>query len=205
MKKNLPTYELKINLDEDSIVSGIALVESPAIESNFLAFSSDITYEQFATNDERMELLGAALIPDLPIYRKNPAGEEYQVFFSKETVREIAQQYFKYGFQKNLNIGHTSIPAQSYIFQSYIVDSKKGLEAPKGVSAPDGSWIIGVKVDDKTTWNKIKAGQLKGFSIEGVFQMLDTKLSNEKDEDAELIQLLNQFNTLIKKYNKTNK
>lgn len=203
MKKKLPVYKLTINPSEDAEVSAIALVEEPAIESNFIAFEKDFTYEQFAANEDRMELLGAALIPDQLIYRRDKqTGEEYNVYFDSDTIREIAQNYMKSGYQSNTNIGHTSIPAKSYIFQSFIVDKSRGINAPKGIDVPDQSWIVGVKVEDKGVWNDVKAGKVKGFSVEGVFQFIESKFSKEVDDDKELEQLLKQINTIITKHKK---
>lgn len=198
-KKRLPRYELKINIKDDAIVSGIALVEQPAIESNFLAFSNEKAFAEFAANDEKMELLGAAMIPDQLIYRLDKeTKEEFEVYFTADTIRQIAQQYFKSGFQSNMNLNHTSVPAKSYIFQSFIVDKAKGLNAPKNIDAPDGSWIIGVKVEDKEVWNDIKAGKMQGFSIEGMFQFLETTFSKQEDtDDSDLLGLMNLMNTII--------
>ncbi len=215
MKKKLKKYELKINAADNSIVSGIALVEQPAIESNFLAFSKEYQYQDFAANDDKQELLGAAMIPDQLIYRfDKKTKEEFEVFFTSETIREIAQQYFKSGFQSNMNLNHSSVPAKSYIFQSFIVDSARGVNAPTGIDAPNGSWIIGVKVEDKDVWNDIKAGKTKGFSIEGMFEFIDASFSKvfeyldaslskiEDQNDIELMKVLDQLNTLITKYKK---
>jgi hypothetical protein len=200
-KKKLPVYELKINLKDDAIVSAIALVEEPAIESNFLAFNNQVKYSEFAVNDDRMELLGAAMIPDQLIYRiDGKTNEEFEVFFSKDTIREIAQQYLKYGFQNSMNLNHTAIPSKSYLFQSYIVDSSRGMSAPKGIDVPDGTWIIGVKVEDKNTWNDIKAGKVQGFSIEGMFEFVTGEFSiDQTDEDEQVLKILNELNELINK------
>lgn len=199
-KKKLPLYELRINLEEDAIVSAISLVEQPAIEANFLAFNTDFKIEQFSSDDEKHELLGAAMIPDQRIFRFDKAtGEEYEVFFSAETIRQIAQQYFKMGFQKSMNLNHSMVPAKSYIFQSYIVDESKGLPAPKGVNVPNGSWVIGVKVEDKETWADIKSGKVKGFSIEGTFQFIESRFSKQEDADEQVLKLINQMNSIINK------
>lgn len=196
MKKKLPVFELKINVEDEAIVDSIALVEQPAIESDFLAFTKSYAQELFKVNDERMELLGAAMIPDKLIYRVDTqTNEEYNVYFTKETIRQIAQHYFKSGFQKSLNMNHTSVPAKSFIFQSFIVDKAKGINAPKGIEAPEGSWIIGVKCEDPEVWDSIKLGVVKGFSIEGVFQFLDKNMS-KIDEDLEVLNILNRINEL---------
>lgn len=177
----LKTYELKINPEEDSFVDAIGIVAEPAIESDFIAFSSqtDATFDSFSqtqsditfkTNNDKMELLGAAMIPDLKIFRQDASGEKYNVVFKSDTIRQIAQTYFQKGFQSNLNLDHTATPAKSFVYQSYIVDSSKGVSSPKGLNLPDGSWVVGVKVTDPQVWEEIKSGKQKGFSVEGVFQ-----------------------------------
>jgi hypothetical protein len=192
----LPVYELKINEHADSFVEAIALVEEPAIESDFLAFNK--TNQFNFSSDDKMELIGGAMIPDMKIYRRDADGTEYNVFFSKETIRQIAQVFFKKGFQSNLNLDHTTTPANSYIFQSYIVDQEKGMTSPKGLNLPDGSWVVGVKVQDQNIWNDIKAGKQKGFSVEGLFQYFQ-----KEDEDAQILEALHQLNNLLQKKHNT--
>ena len=198
MKKNLPVYELKIDIEDDAIVSAISLVEEPAIESEFMAFGKQ-EYYQFNMNEDRMELIGAAMIPDQLIYRRDKKGNEFNVVFSKETIRQIAQQYFMLGFQHKTNIEHSTIPAKSFVFQSYIVDESKGIVAPKGINAPDGSWIVGMKVTDEKVWKLVKEGSVRGFSIEGIFSMLDKNKKDVKSQDEEIMELINSINRIINK------
>lgn len=195
---NLPVYELKIDPNNDSFVDSIALVDAPAIESDFIAFSKQNERLSFSTNDEKKELIGAAMIPYMNIYRRDEDGKEYDVFFSADTIRQIAQVYFKKGFQSNLNLDHSATPAKSFVFQSYIVDTEKGMTSPKGLNLPDGSWVVGVKVEDDAVWSDIKAGKQRGFSIEGIFQYFNKIKRTEEGKDkkaADLIQyVLNKIN-----------
>jgi len=190
---NLPVYELRIDEQKEAFVEAIALVENPAIESNFIAFSEDKPLEQFSFSDEKMELLGAAMIPNMKIYRNDASKGDYEVVFSKETIRQIAQVYFKKGFQANLNLDHSSTTANSYIFQSYIVDTEKGISSPKGLNLPDGTWVIGVKVEDSSIWSDIKSGKRKGFSVEGVFELFKQEFTiNHQSDLEEIYDLLQQ-------------
>ena len=170
MINKLPLYEITVSETDEAFVDAIALVDNPAIESNFLAFSEHKEL-RFAYDDEKQELMGAAMIPDLKIFRKDESGNGYEVFFSKKTIRQIAQIFFSKGFQKNLNMSHTPTPANSYVFQSYIVDAEKGIHSPKGLNVPDGSWIVGVKVTSPEVWSDVKNGKVKGFSVEGLFNL----------------------------------
>lgn len=197
----LPVYELRINEDNESFVDAIAMVESPAIESDFLAFSKEQERLLFSTNDEKMELLGAAMVPDMKIYRRDKNGSEYNVFFSKDTIRQISQVFMKRGFQTNMNLDHTTTPAKSFIFQSYIVDESKGMTSPKGLDLPDGTWVVGVKVTDPQVWNDVKSGKVKGFSVEGLFEFFEPSVNTTQSEDEVMNALkeLNHYIQIIKK------
>jgi len=167
MNKQLKVYNIVLNEEQGYEVDFVSIVENPAIESEFLKFSEStrLTF----SGDEQKELLGVALIPDLPIYRE-VNGREFYVTFSKDTIRTIAQNFFKKNYSNNMNVEHTSEDAKSYIFQSYLVNRDMGLYPPKSLEeAPDGSWIIGVKVENDELWEDIKSGKRKGFSVEGLF------------------------------------
>lgn len=200
MTKNLPLYEITVDENQEAFVDAIAFVDKPAIESNFLAFNEQKELS-FAFDDEKKELLGAAMIPDLKIFRKDESGNGYEVFFSKETIRKTSQIFFSKGFQNNLNISHSATPANSYVFQSYIVDSDKGINPPKGIDVPDGAWIVGVKVEDEAIWNDVKSGKIKGFSVEGLFNLSPAKVKQEHskqiDEELELLNLLKEINSIL--------
>lgn len=194
MKKGLDRYELKID-ETNSFVDYIALVENPAIETDFLAFAKAQELIQFSLNDEKMELIGAAMIPEMNIYRKDKNGYEYEVFFSKDTIRQIAQIFFKKGLQANLNIEHTTVDADAYTFQSMIVDKEMGI-APLGL--PDGSWVVGVKVNSPALWADIKEGKRKGFSVQGLFDLIKVDFTKQEDDMTEILDLLNKINNKIK-------
>jgi hypothetical protein len=199
-KNNLPVFEIFIDEAENSFVDAIALVDKPAIESDFLSFNKEETKFQFSVDDEnRMELIGAALIPDLNIYRQDANGDGYYVSFSKDTVRNIAQVFMKKGLQNSMNIEHSETPAHSYVYQSFIVDKDKGINSPKTLNLPDGSWVVGVKVTDNAVWNDIKQGKTKGFSVEGIFKIAEKKVKKtQSKEEQEVFDLIKEIEVLIK-------
>ena len=137
----------------------------------------------FAVNEDKQEIFGPAMLADVPIYRNDEQLGEYNVVFDKATIYKIAQKFFEKDFNKNFNLMHD--PNQKctgvYAFQSYIVDSTEGRPAPKGYEdAKDGSWFLGVKVNNPEVWAKIKSGEIKGFSVEGVFEYKKKELSAEQ-------------------------
>lgn len=196
-------YELKINPSQGSEVNVISIVDSPAVESSFLAFSKQEKKETFAViNEDRMELLGVAMIPDKIIPRYDDATkEEYDVFFSKSTIRTIAQNFFYSGFQHSINLQHSDTFVNAHVWQSYIVDSLMGLNAPHGIDAPDGTWIVGVQLDKsdnsaKKLWKFIKDGTFTGFSVEGYFiNQLTQNFNNQITLEQEIDNALKSLNT----------
>ena len=202
-KMNLPLYELKINPDEDMDVFAISLVSEGAVESSFFAFNKAEIKVQYFSNDEKKEIMGIAMIPDKPIYRKDNNGE-YLVTFTKETIREIAQNFAKKGYMNNTNLEHSDIEANSIVYQSYIVDSSIGMNAPKVLEkdAVDGSWIVGMKINDPITWGLVKKGLVNDFSIEGWFNQLykeniDFKFSKDLPKKGQLLSTLNDLESLL--------
>jgi len=198
----LPVYEMVINPDESSEVevSFVALVDKPAIEKNFLAFNKDL---QFAINEEKRIISGPAMIANQLIYRKDANGE-YNVFFSPETIREIAIKFFKKDYQKNINLFHDpnlSLEGVT-IFESFVSDAERGISPMKGFEdSPDGTWFISAKVENDEVWNKIKSGEVKGFSVEGIFSFMqisgtqkhNSHLQEEISFMSEIKDLWNQF------------
>lgn len=195
MNKKLPIKKFTISPKDGSYVTAIAITSTPAIESDFITFSksNQIT---FSANTEKKELLGIAMKANEYIYRKSPEGEEYYCYFDAETIREISQIFFKKGLANNLNIEHTELDAEAYVFQSLIVDSSKGINSPTGLNAKDGDWIIGVKCENDEMFNILK-NTSAGFSVEGIFQILESEFSSHNDEVS---QVLNAYYNALKKF-----
>lgn len=137
----------------------------------------------FSVIDDKMELFGPAMLSDFPIFRNDEQLGQYNVVFNKETIYKIAQKFFEKDFNKNFNLMHDGNQKCEgvYAFQSYIVDSEQGRPAPKGYEdAKDGSWFLGVKVNNPEVWAKVKSGEIKGFSVEGVFEYKRKQLNAEE-------------------------
>ena len=72
---------VELILDENQEMSGIdaiSIVESPAIEEDFIALkSNEIKLKEISK--EKKILMGPLLIPNKPIYRNNE-GDEYYIY-----------------------------------------------------------------------------------------------------------------------------
>ena len=181
----LPLYELLISEDPNSEleVNAVAAVDIPAIDKTWLAFKDNPNPYAFAAMDEEQHIIiGAAMIPDLKIFRRDEeTGEEFNVVFSKETIATIAEKFYAKNFQSNFNIMHD--PSQTkdgvVFFMSFIRDEAKGMIGLKG-EYPDGTWFLGAKVNNPEVWNDVKSGKIKGFSVEGLFAFKKKSLTAEQ-------------------------
>jgi hypothetical protein len=173
----LPIYELMISEDinDDSEVNFVSLVDRPAIQKNWNAFADKV---KFTTNDEKRIISGAIMLADTPIFRSDSTHGDYYVVFSKETIFKIVQKYFKKGYQANVNLQHDqNLKLEDvYIFESFISDKDRGIMPMKGFEdAPDGSWFGSMKVESDSAWSEVKSGNVKGFSVEGIFEYSKSK------------------------------
>ena len=162
---------IELVIDEEAELYGIdaiSLVEQPAIESDFIAMNAQLL--QFKTQDEEKRIvMGAALIPDKPIYRKN-GEEEYYVYFSKKTVRRAMELYLKNGNQANATLEHEHKIHGLHVVESWIVEGEQDKSRMYGLEVPVGTWMVSMKVENDAIWQKfVKEGNVKGFSIEGYF------------------------------------
>lgn len=154
-----------------------------------------IERQKFAIQDEEERIItGALMLADTPIYRNDGNGE-YYVVFTKDTIKKIAQKYFKKGYQNNVNLMHDSGLKMDGItmFESWIVDEKRGIKPMKGFEdVKDGSWFGSFKVENDDVWQMIKDNKVKGFSVEGIFNY-KTQTQEEKMMQ-DIIEILEQVN-----------
>jgi hypothetical protein len=155
-------------------VEAISLVKYPAIERNFIYFSkqgkSQLT-QLAAIDEEKQTLIGPALIPDKHIPRLDEGSEEeYDVFFSKETVRQCAELFLKENRANSHTFEHqVPIDGVSVVESWLVVNPELDKAKHYGLSVPEGTWMVRVHCANEDMWSKVKEGELRGFSIEGYF------------------------------------
>jgi len=195
---------VELILDEDQDASGIeaiSIVENPAIEEDFIALKSD-EIKLAEVSKEKKILMGALLIPNKPIYRKN-GEDEYYIYFSKDTVLKASQMYLTKGNQNNSTLEHQHELSGLSLVESWLVEDEVHDKSRKyGMNVPVGTWMGAVKVNNDKIWNEyVKTGKVKGFSIEGYFadKMERPKESIKEDmseQNADL--LLSQIEKIVK-------
>lgn len=193
---------VELLLDEENEVTGIeavSIVESPAIESDFIALNSQ-EIKLAKVDEEKQILMGAALIPNKPIYRTNNE-EEFYVYFSADTVRKASELFFKNGNQNNATLEHKLAVNDLTVVESWIVENKeKDKSALYDLEVPVGTWMISMKVNNSEIWNDfVKTGKVKGFSIEGYFADKATIQASKDTSEDKALEKIEEIKSLLKK------
>lgn len=193
---------IELFIDEEDEVSGIeavSLVESPAIESDWIALKNQ-EFKFAEVDKEKRILMGAALIPSKPIYRKSE-DNEYYIYFSKSTVRKASELFFKRGNQNKSTLEHEVPLTGLTAVESWIVEGEQDKSRHYNLDVPVGTWMLSMKVENDDVWNNyVKTGKVKGFSIEGYFADKMERPNEPVKQSAELEaeQLLSKLKDLFK-------
>ena len=133
-------------------------------------FNGETSFSVF--NAEQRLIVGPAMIPDKMIIRRNEiTGEIYYVYFTSDTIKKLQQKFMQEKLLGQTNIEHgrkfldNVDVVESWIVEDPMLDKQQVF----GMNYPKGSWMISMKVNDDKTWEKVKDGQLKGFSVQGYF------------------------------------
>jgi len=182
IKKNAPTVD---GVDFDYNVGTIGGYVDPGITrkkkkkgkivspAEISGPPADFTKQYFQTDDEKQMVLGPAMIPNMKIFRKDNNGQPYYVFFSAETIAQIALKYMKNKYTDNNDENHDGKPLPDvFVVESWI---KENMEFDKGNAygfsdLPIGTWFVSIKINNPDVWAKIKDHQLNGFSVSGYFE-----------------------------------
>jgi hypothetical protein len=193
---------IELFIDENEANDGIqaiSFVESPAIEENFVALSKH-KVEFKAVDEEKKIIIGLALVPDKPIYRRKD-DYEYNIIFSKETVRKGSELYLKNLRNNNTTLEHQQLTSGVSIIESWIVeDTEKDKTALYNLNAVVGAWAVVMKVDNESVWEDVKKKKYLGLSIEGVFSQAKEDMSKD-EEDISAEELVNELKELMNKGN----
>lgn len=196
MDKKIKIYNA--TLPEDAIgLYTVSLVENPAFETEWLAFSKDkeeIDFQRlmFSVMGDEMQRKVMVVIcrADYPILRKK-GNELIYVVFSKDVIKEMSQRFLANGFQNSVNIEHkeNSFVEGVEMEQLFIKDINKGVDPQGFENIEDGSLFAVYKVNNDEVWEGIKSGVWKSVSLEGLFKMVEAEEEMEpKETDKETIE-----------------
>lgn len=214
-KRKLPVFRAFIDedfadMDGETISTGlnaISFVDQPATDLLFMAFNDHTKMRFQVTNKEKKIVSGVAMAADMPIYR-NENGFEFYVQFGKEDIFKIGKKFFRDNLINKVNLMHQDNAYQEgvYVIESLFIDSERGTKAPEQFgNLSDGSWWVSFAVDNIELWEKkIKAGEVMGFSVEGIFK--HAKIKEEKAQTLEnlhnrIAQMRKQLAEIVTKNN----
>lgn len=185
MKTELPIYNIILNEEEG--LTAMSLVQNPAIESSFIAFSEQHKLN-FSVDEDEHIVMGCALRADFPIYRYSPNMGEYYVIFSKDVIKQLYEKFMIDSNFNKINLNHSTDTNSVHLIQSFLKDTKHGLNPLGFEEINDGSWFVAYKVLNEDVWNKIKSGEINGFSVE-----LWAELEKQKPEMDLIDEILNSI------------
>lgn len=168
MAKKIKKY--KVGLDSETYK--ISMVSEPAIEVDYVALEKqNEEVEIKLSTDERHICYGPALIPNKDIYRNN-GEQEFYINFSEESISKMSQEFMKNYKQHEVNLQHEDDVDEVFVCESWVVeDPYKDKANALGFNVPSGTWMVGMKVNNVDVWEKVKEGELKGFSVESAIHL----------------------------------
>jgi hypothetical protein len=203
--EDLDIFELFIDEENEwGGIEAISIVENPAIEEDFIALKSQ-EIKLAEVNSEKRILMGAALIPNKKIYRRN-GDKEYYIHFSEDTVRKASQLFLSRGKQNNSTLEHEVELGGLSVVESWIIEDEIQDKSRKyNLNMPVGTWMVSVKVNNDEIWEEfIKTEKVKGFSIEGFFSDKNQngpKESVEEELSPEDLAKIYEIEEILSAYN----
>lgn len=194
--KETKIVELVIADDSQELaIDAISLVNSPAIEQDFVFFGKEKNNLTFAKVDEEKRMLvSPALIPNKQIFRYDPnTDSEYYVYFSPETVRKASELYLKHNNHHKATYEHKDRVSGVLTVESWIKEGDSDKSTMYGYNLPNGTWFVKMKIENEDLWNKIKEGELKGLSIEGYFTNKFEEMQKQQPTPEQILSALNEI------------
>jgi hypothetical protein len=132
--------------------------------------------QKFQVDDEKRIIVGPAMVPDLRIPRKDSEGNLYEVYFSSETIKMIAEKYMRNKYTDNNDLMHDGKAINDvYVIESWIKEDMEDKSNKYGYQdTPVGTWFVSMKCaktpEGDKVWEMVKSGELAGFSVSGWFE-----------------------------------
>lgn len=121
--------------------------------------------------DEELQIVyGEVYAPNVP----DSQGD----FMTPVEVRKMAHLFLQSGQLDNIDRQHNNEKTGSSVVESFI--SRKG--------DPDfqsEAWVVGVYIPDGVLWEKVKSGEINGFSFEGLVRSTKAVIEMELPESIE--------------------
>ena len=174
--KNCRHYWQKLFVFQNDKGERVIIVTNPNTPTQDIAaktwaemFSSK--YDFKIIDGEQRMLYGPVMVPNKMILRRDESGDPFYVFFSRKTIKKMAEKFLQQNKLHNTDVEHDGlVTTNNKLVESWISDSMVHDKSySMGFALPKGTWYVGYKINDDQTWSDIKEGRLKGFSLSGQF------------------------------------
>lgn len=183
MAKKIKKY--KVGCDSETYA--ISLVEEPAIEETLIALEKQNEVKVQLANEEKHMVYSAVLVPDKDIYRFD--GEnEYYINFTKDSIERMSQDFMKEYRQHEVTLDHEDLANEVCVVESWIkTDMYRDKSVALGLNEnlPIGTWFAGMKVNNIDVWDRVKSGELRGFSVESLISLEEFSKQNKNNMEIE--------------------
>ena len=188
MNKKIPTYAAKVSDDKDDGIYAMSFVDFPAVERNFVALKQKQA-AKLALNKHKQILTGAVLVPDMLIYRNQAPLGEYYMKFTAPDIERISQKMMKIGVAlSSTTHQHDKQLSGNYLVELWIVeDPKRDKSVALGLGEQvKGTLMASYKIEDASYWkNEVLTGNVRGFSLEGFFNLNNVTIMNKQKKAAQ--------------------
>lgn len=187
MVKKIPVYQAKVTDAKDDGIFAMSFVDFPAIERNFVALRQRQA-TKLSLNKQKQILTGVVLVPDQLIYRNQEPLGEYYMRFSAADIERIAQKMMRTGIALSTTTHqHEKQLDGNFLVELWIVDDpKRDKSVAVGLGElPKGTLCASYKIEDGNYWQKeVLSGNVKGFSLEGFFNLNNVTVMNKNKKAA---------------------
>ena len=145
---------------KDLSVSFLSLVASPATGKGLTLKAADgqrpAAFDLVIKNDDMQRAFGIVYSPD----QEDAHGDTADA----DTIRRAASEFMREGRLKNIDTEHSFTSEMAFVAETWLVRKGDALFPDE----PEGSWAVGIQINDPDLWKKLKSGELTGISLAGI-------------------------------------
>ena len=194
----LPCYKATVDDTEETGMFVVSLVEYPAIEKSFMAFSEQKQIKLSVISEEQQMVFGPVAVAGMPIYRRDADGSEYYIMYDAQTIHRMTEKYFAHGFQNNVDVEHNFELQEGVILtQAFFKNIAQGVNPVGYEDLPDDTLFFQFHITDSELWEKVKAGDVTGFSLAGTFGIEPIRENNQEIKNKNM--KLNRIKSMLQK------
>lgn len=112
--------------------------------------------------DDQQIVYGEVYAPDRP----DAQGE----FMRRDEIRKMAHEFVRSGKMSQIDVLHDNkVVKGCSVVESFVAEDTDTRFLP-------GSWVVGVHIPDKGLWDRVKKGEINGFSMEALVARHDQEV-----------------------------